>query len=304
MKKKIFALFLLIAVLTLGVCACSSGSGMEMGTGDNGSNAPMSPGAGADSEFSEDAGTGTPPATAVNPRKLIRNAALTVESKSYDDFLALAKDKMTAFGGYVQSERGSGAAGDRVGTLTVRIPAEKLDDYLAAIAGAGNVTNRTVTTRDVTDDYLDITAHITALEAEYAELLNLYEKAGAAEVSQSSVSILLSIRNRMTEVLAELDSYRGQKNLYDSQVDYSTVTLSVYEVKTLTDVEEHGVFDQIGIDFMNNLAGVGGFFLGLFVWLIGSLPVLLVLAAVGFVIFLLVRRGIRRRKNRHTPPQP
>lgn len=76
-----------------------------------------------------------------------------------------------------------------------------------------------------------ITSRITALETEESRLLELL--AAAANMSD-----LLEIESRLTEVRTELEKVKSQLRIYENQVSYGTIYLTVSEVKEYTVVEE------------------------------------------------------------------
>ena len=100
-------------------------------------------------------------------RKLIKNVSLTVESLEYDKSLAAIKTRCDTFGGYIQSENSRGvslnSSGTRSTTIVLRIPADKLDEFLTAADSFGNVTSNVSDTQDVTDSYYDIEANLESL---------------------------------------------------------------------------------------------------------------------------------------------
>ena len=107
---------------------------------------------------------------------------------------------------------------------------------------------------------------------------------------------LLAIEDRLAEVRSELESTTSQKRLYDNQIDYATVYLSIDEVQEYTPVEEPGIWERITKGFRDNLKGVGETIVNVLVWFITSLPTLIVLAVVILAVVLVIRPLRRRRK--------
>ena len=88
----------------------------------------------------------------------------------------------------------------------------------------------------------------------------------------------------------ELENYGSQKRILDNQIDYSTVYITISEVERITPVGEKGFFEEIADRFSASLYNVGRGFRGFFIVLIGSLPVLVVWAAVIAAVVLVVRK--------------
>ena len=80
-------------------------------------------------------------------RKLIRNVSLNVETETFDDLMKAVTEKTESFGGYVEeSSTYNGSyyygGGTRNASLVLRIPSEKLDEFLGTVAQISNVVSR------------------------------------------------------------------------------------------------------------------------------------------------------------------
>jgi len=110
--------------------------------------------------------------------KIIRTATLAAETKSYDTAVSSLQAAIAAAGGYVSdsSERGqSGSA--RYLIMTIRVPADKLDSFLIGLGGDLLLTEKTVSSDDVTLSYYDLESRLETLRAERTALFAMLEKA-------------------------------------------------------------------------------------------------------------------------------
>ena len=135
---------------------------------------------------------------------------------------------------------------DRNANLTVRIPKDKLDEFVSHVENESNVTSSNETSDDVTLSYVATQSQMTALQKEEERLLALIDKA-------ANLTELLELEKRLTEVRTELENVTSQLLLYDNLVDYGTVDISISEVQTLTPVEEPGFWTRITTGFMESL---------------------------------------------------
>ena len=223
-------------------------------------------------------------------RKLIRNAELSVETKSFDDFHAALMQKTAALGGYVESSDSGAFSSMRYEHLVLRIPADSLDAFLQSVAELGTVTSQNTSVQDVTEKYIDVKSRLAALETEQETLLALLKKA-------EKLTDILEIQDRLTEVRGSLESYKAQLQALDSQIDYSTVTMVVNEVERVTQPESRSFFQQVRRNLSDNLYSIGQALRNFALWFLSSLPyIALWLLAIGVVIavVLLVRRRRRR----------
>ena len=224
-------------------------------------------------------------------RKLIRNAELTVQTKTFDDFCTAVRQKTAALSGYEESSQ-SGAYGDdtRYATIVLRIPAAHLDAFLQSISTLGTVTSQSTSMQDVTDEYIDIESRLTALETEQETLLALLKKA-------ENLTDTLEIQERLAEVRGRLESYKGQLKALESQVDYSKVTLSVTEVQRVVQPQSRSFWTQVRQNLSDNLYSIGQGLREGAIGFLSALPyiaLVLIPAAVIAGIVLLVRRKRRR----------
>lgn len=279
MKKRILLTLLLCVAILFSFVACNSDAPM----GGNGAATDGGYGAPESNDKGESLGA--------TDRKIITTVNERVETEEYDALIKGLKTAVAEAGGYFVSSNysGNGVEEDdaRRASFEIRIPAEKLSAFTGKVGTLGTVLNYKETANDVTLAYVDIESRIAVLEAEETALLAILK--GATKTSD-----ILDIRDSLTDTQSELASLRAQKRTYDTLIAYSTVHLTVNEVARARS-EDDSFFSEIGDDFMTSLDIVGSFFRGLAVFLLGSSPILLLIAAIGVGIFFL-RRFFARRK--------
>ena len=151
-----------------------------------------------------------------------------------------------------------------------------------------NVISQNLRREDITLKYVATSSRVTALETEEARLLELLAKAETMED-------LLEIEARLTDVRYELENYASQLRLYDNQVDYATIYLSIDEVQEYTPVEEPGFFERIRTTFSDALEGLGDGIVNITVFLVGNSPYLI---TIGILAAIVIPTGKRIRKAR------
>ena len=106
-----------------------------------------------------------------NGRKLIRTVSLSLQTKEFDSVLNSLKTKTTELGGYVENSSISGNSYSytttRYASYTIRIPADKLNEFVDIVGELGNVTQENESVEDVTLQYVDVESHKKALETEH-----------------------------------------------------------------------------------------------------------------------------------------
>lgn len=232
--------------------------------------------------------------------KLIRTVRLDAQTKDYDSLMASLEARITELGGYVESRQaynGSEYYGrsNRSCTMTVRVPAEKLSEFVTHVNENANVISTQETVEDVTLQYVDVESRIAALETEQTRLMELLETA-------TDLSAILEIESRLSDVNYELERYGSQLRGYDNLVSYATVHLEINEVKELTPVEEPTVWERIRRGFGNTMDNICDTAVELFVWVTVNSPWLLILACVVTPLVILRRRRGKKKKTPKTPP--
>ena len=158
----------------------------------------------SESAVSEDASADNTASTAIQEtnRKLIKTVNMTVETEDYDGLLNTLDKKIAELGGYTEYFSTQGNGSNRYGSMTIRIPKEKLDTFLEMVEGVSNITYRQENVEDVTLDYVDVESRKKMLETEQQRLLELLETA-------ESLDDILTIESRLTEVQYELSTARN-----------------------------------------------------------------------------------------------
>lgn len=145
-------------------------------------------------------------------------------------------------------------------------------------------------TQDVTSAYVDVEARLKSLKLQEERLYAMMEQAGDLET-------LLAIQNQLTEVQYQIESYTAQQRTYDDLISYSTVDVTVEEVKQITEkTETFG--DRVSDAFRRSWRDFGYGAQDFAVGFVAALPTLLVLAVLAAVAVTAARAAVRLHKKR------
>jgi hypothetical protein len=141
-----------------------------------------------------------------------------------------------AAGGYISNSDIRDPDSSLPTTLTLRISSASFDLVIAeAKSLAAEVLRDTVNSRDVTEEYTDISSQLRNLEATEAQYLLILT---AAE----DVEDVLAVQDRLRSVRGEIELLKGRVNLLDNQIDFSTVTVVLHAPPDLsTEIAAAGV---------------------------------------------------------------
>ena len=324
---KRIAAWLLAAMMILSLCACGSEgkrsvSGSYQAAGTNGSAMYSYEGyaaeeavplAMADSEAdyglapvpmptSASAKTGNgeseKEAAAETPDKIIYSSDVTVETTTFDETVGMVSGLVEQFGGWIESssvsgsnyyQKARGTASTRDASYTLRIPSSRFHDLMNSLSGLGNIPYSHIYTENVTSQYYDAQAHLKAYQTQENRLLEMMELA-------ESVEDVIIIEDRLTELRYKIESLQSSLNNWDRRVSYSTIYLSVKEVREYTPEEKiNPTYGEELLEALKDgLYNAGQFLKDLLVFLVEVLPVLVLLVPIVWLIVVLVRKLIRK----------
>jgi Domain of unknown function (DUF4349) len=216
--------------------------------------------------------------------------ALTVPrgklSATVNELTALAG----AYGGFVaNSQAQTGAAsGGASGSVTLQVPVQSFATVVTRAKALGAVSDLTTKATDVTGQYVDLQARITALQDSRQQYLDILAKA-------TTVGDILSVQEQINGIQSQIEQLQGQLQLLTSQTTYSTLTVTVNEhtprpAPPLRPLPESGLVRAWH-------ASIGGFVTGVEGLIRFAGPLLFVLLLLG--VILAGGRAVWRRYQRH-----
>lgn len=304
-KKRAGLAMLLVLLLTFGLAGCGSKSATmadkaaPAAAADGGSydvNEDMTVETVDDAAMEEsgmtsenDPGTSEAAQTA---EKIIYTYNYSVETKQFDTFMDTVQKRISEYGGYLESSETNGNTNlnmTRYTNMVIRIPADKMDQFLAMVKENSNVTYAGCSTENVTLSYVDLQSHIKALKVEQETLMGLLERA-------TKLSDVLKLQEQLTDVRYQLESYESQLRVYDNRIDYATLYLDINEVERETNVADKLSYgEEIRQGLSDTFYALGQGFRGFSIWFIVNLPVILLLAVIVLVVVVIIRKVIRRQ---------
>ena len=247
----------------------------------------------ADMPMNEAPGFGE--AATLSERKLIKTFDLDTETEDLDALLESLSEKIVQLGGYVeQQDLYNGSAyssrSSRNASMVIRIPADKVNGFISHVDDSSNIITQRSNVDDVTLTYVATESRVKALQTEEARLLELMEMA-------ETMSDLLEVEARLTDVRYELESVTSQLNVLQNQISYSTVNLFISEVQQYTPVEEETFWQRVSGGFLESLKDLGNAIVDITVFLLAKLPYLAVLGVAAVIVLVIIRRSKTRKAS-------
>lgn len=246
-------------------------------------------------------------------QKIIRTAELTLWSPSIRSTYNEVEKKALDIGGYVSDAQYS-QDGNNMGvvneygeyiepvyhdvqqhSVVFRIPAAYFESFLRFVRDQGEVEQENVYSEDVTTAYYDSQTRLKSRRIQLGRLEALLEKA-------DTLKDILELEKEIAAVIEQIEQLEGTLKRYDKLVAYSTVTIRL--MQTSEQVLEEPVPPSFGQRLANTASvtwqDTQTFFQGFLLFVIRALPVLL-LAVIGGVVWLCLRRRARRLSGQQAP---
>jgi hypothetical protein len=225
-------------------------------------------------------------------RKVIHQAQLELKVKNLEKAQMKIENKVAEYGGYVVESNVYREDEELVeGTITVRVPEAHFQDFLTDSEGeASEVVGRNVTGQDVTEQYVDLKARLKSKRAVEERLLAFMKDAEKTED-------LLKISSDLAVVQEEIEQLTGQMKFLENQTSYSTVTITLSQDRIVVpgiDNKELNTWERTKKQLAtsaNLLLKAGS---GIIVFIIGNLPILIIIGGAGAVVHWVIKRRGKR----------
>ncbi|MBO5496967.1 MAG: DUF4349 domain-containing protein, partial [Oscillospiraceae bacterium] len=237
-----------------------------------------------------------------NPDKIIYSSDVTLETTDFDQTIARVEAMIKVQGGWIESSSVNGAnfsdisrgyTRSRSASYTLRVPSAKFAPLMSSLSGLGNIPYSHTYTENVTAQYYDVQARLTAYKTQETRLLEMMEMA-------ETVEDIVILEDRLTELRYQIESLQSTLNNWDRRVSYSTIYLEIREVREYTPEPE--VQLSYGQELAQALRSGGKsavrFFRELSLWLAESLPFLLMLAVVLAILIPILKKRRGPAKER------
>ncbi|MBQ6222220.1 MAG: DUF4349 domain-containing protein [Solobacterium sp.] len=248
-----------------------------------------------------------PSSPVITTEKLVYTGNLTIETLDYAETLKTIRARIQELKGIIEYEyetnndrswyRPDYGKGTSYMEMTVRIPTNSFQDFMNNMEGSGKVTNRSTNVENISRQYADNEAVITALRKQEERLLEMMDKA-------ETIEDMIAIEARLTDVQTELNRKLSYKSSMDTDVEYSTVHLYINEVAEYTpdpEIQRRGTFMyRLEKNLKEAWREFQDYLEGLLFGIIHLIPFLLVFVPVILLLVWLWRK-LTKDRNIHLP---
>lgn len=216
-------------------------------------------------------------------RKVISTADISIKvddaATAIDEIISITQEA----GGFVSSSSVYDSyyeSNQKEGYATIRVPKDGFISVIGEIETLGEVTSKSISGRDVTEEYIDLSARLGNLERQEERLVEILNMT-------TTVEEVLDVEWELGRVRGEIESMTGRLKYLDDKVDFSTITVSVSEPRPIT--QSWGIRDALS----ESVAGFISSVAALIVFVGYTLPIVIFLIViVGGILF--IRNRVRR----------
>lgn len=159
-------------------------------------------------------------------RIILKNASMRITANDSTTKIAEIGAMAEEMGGWVVSSNSYSSTNNRgepvtQGNITVRVPAERLNEALERIkSDVISVESESVNGQDVTQEYVDLSSQLNNLQASERQLQTIMETARRVED-------VLAVQRELTNVQGQIETIQGRLKYFDEASAFSSIQVEV-----------------------------------------------------------------------------
>ena len=168
--------------------------------------------------------------------------------------------------------------------IQLKVPSKDFYTFIDELNNLEKIISKQISTDNITKEYNEKTITIESLEIQKDRLLELMK-------GTKSISEMLDIESRLTEVETKLNTYKAELDNMDNNIEYSTISINIEEVSEYSKTKGKTFFTRLKDtiedsweEFLSILES------GLFL-IIMLLPYIV----IGIIVFIIIKK-IRKKK--------
>ncbi|NLM36279.1 MAG: DUF4349 domain-containing protein [Clostridiales bacterium] len=232
-------------------------------------------------------------------RKIITTLYRVIETKDFDYAMEVINERTVAVGGYIQDSniKGSGVVKNnkkdlRSGELVVRIPADKVNEFIKDVDSVGTIISSKQDGEDITFQYYDTETRVKTLKIQEERLLSLLEKT-------DNLQNILDLEKRLSDIRIEIESLTTTLKKYDNLVSLATVNITIREVEEEQKIEEKSetFIGSVANSFTGSVKSLISFLKTLVILIAAILPFALVMLVIAIPAIVIYNKGKKKKEN-------
>ncbi len=232
--------------------------------------------------------TSTPQTTPLSPsaenvirRMIIRNANITLQVNDINHSLDAITNLANTSGGYVVNSNISQNAGSTWGEISIRVPAEGLNNVLKQLKSlATHVTQESISGEDITQQYVNLQSQLENLQKSKSQLEKIM--LGATKTED-----VLKVHQQLSDTQGQIDVLEGQIKYYKESVALSLISITLNMSPTIQNEyqSQWRIVEAFKSSYVDLVNGLRSFTYSLIQIMVYFLPLAVLWGCVCFVIY-------------------
>lgn len=208
----------------------------------------------------------------------------SVRAADYSAYIDSVKKELDSAGGYIaKQDKLFYSTEEKKAYLVLRVPRDGSADFAQYIQSTGTIDKSDHVTDKVKNMTSVIDDHVTALQQEQTNLLEM-------AVKTEDTSTVLSLQSRIADITYEINAYNSKMHVLDEDKQYDSIIINFTEDKNVAFTPRvNNVFRKI-------ITGIGKVFIKCAVVVCAVLPIA---AIIGIVVFI-VTTAKKRKQEKET----
>ncbi len=161
--------------------------------------------------------------TPIEARLIQKSASLSIDVDSVKESTIGVYGIVDSINGYVESTNNYS---ENSASIVVKVPSDQLESVIEQLGKIGNITSERRSSRDVTDEVIDIEARLKNLVELRSRFRTLLSKADKVEE-------ILSIERELSRIQTEIDSIESRKKMLIGNVEQSKISIRLQQKTVL-----------------------------------------------------------------------
>ncbi|MCZ6534572.1 MAG: DUF4349 domain-containing protein, partial [Chloroflexi bacterium] len=153
-------------------------------------------------------------------RKIISVASVSLEVEAVQEAVVSVRNIAESLGGFVDQLSSSGGGESQQATITIRVPQVQFLNAIESIEALGQVVSSSVSSEDVSEQFIDLEARLKSSLRQEQSLLSLLERA-------ETLNDLLTLERELSRVRSDIERIQGQLSFLERRVELATITVSL-----------------------------------------------------------------------------
>lgn len=227
-------------------------------------------------------------------KKIIKNGFLTLVVGRTEEAVSAITKIVEGKSGFIASlSVNDGGDKGKQASMTARVPFNQFSGAFEEIKVLAEVVEaESINGQDVTEQFIDLEAHLKNLRATETQFLEVLKTA-------KTVEDILKVQDRLSQVRGQIESLEGQLKYLTNQTDLATITVSLSEEPTISlSLRDFRPLTVIKTSLQALLQGLVVVFNVLVRFIIVLLPIIVIAGVfIGFALWILWK-AIKALKQR------